>query len=424
MKIMVLGGGSCQLNLIKQLKRRNHFVILIDYLVNPLAKPLVDIHLQISTFDNEGVYLAAKKYNIEGIVTLGTDQPVLTCAYVAKRLHLPFYLTEQQALEVTNKLHMKKIFTKHQIPTVNYVLLPSDFRDDMIKKLVFPVIMKPVDSQGQRGIFMCESIDDIREKIKKTLAYSRENVVLVEEYYPNDEITINGWLENGQLTILSIVDRVTINNSRSVGVCLCHNFPSVHLKTNYDEIKKLTKKIIKVFSLRNGPIYFQYLLGEKGIKVNEIAMRIGGAYEDLTMPIISQIDILELLITKLEKKDYDTSFLKKYNLANNQQFVSTQLFFCHAGHVKSMTPIEQIKKEIGVTHAYYIIKPGDEIRSINNATARAGYFIITGTSYTDLIKNINNTFDKLQVLDQNGHNLIIKYNDYNQKYMFFSEGLS
>ncbi|MCK5811590.1 MAG: ATP-grasp domain-containing protein [Clostridiales bacterium] len=424
MKIMVLGGGSCQLNLIKELKKRNHYVILIDYLVSPLAKLLVDIHLQISTFDNEGVYLVAKKYNIEGIVTLGTDQPVLTCAYVAKRLHLPFYLTEQQALEVTNKLHMKKIFTKNQIPTVKYVLLPSDFRDEMIKKLVFPVIMKPVDSQGQRGIFKCESINDIREKIKKTLVYSRENVVLIEEYYPNDEITINGWLENDQLTILSVVDRVTINNTRSVGVCLCHNFPSVHLKTNYDQIEKLTKKIIKAFLLKNGPIYFQYLLGDKGIKVNEIAMRIGGAYEDLTMPIISQIDILELLITKLEKKDYNTSLLKKYNLAENQQFISTQLFFCHAGQVKSMTPIEQIKKEIGVTYADYIIKPGDEIGSINNATARVGYFIVTGTSYTDLIKNINNTFDKLQVLDQNGHNLIIKYKDYNQKYMFFSEDSS
>lgn len=424
MRVMVLGGGSCQLNLIKQLKKRKHTIILIDYLVNPIAKPLVDIHLKISTFDNEAVYLAAKEYKIEGIITLGTDQPVLTCAYVAKRLHLPFYLTEKQALAVTNKLYMKEIFVKNHIPTIKYVLLSLEFNNNEVLEITFPVIMKPVDSQGQRGIFKCESIDDIREKIKETLEYSREDLVLIEEYYPNDEITINGWIEDGKLTILSVVDRVTITSEDSVGVCLCHNFPSVHLQDNYNEIEKITKNIIEAFSLRNGPVYFQYLLGEKGIKVNEIAMRIGGAYEDLTMPIINEVDILLLLIMNMEQKKYDTPFLKDYNIKDNNNFVSTQLFFCKTGHIKSMTSIEQLKKEEGVKHVSYIIKEGDEIKSIKNATARAGYFIVTGTSYVNLIKNINNTFDKLYVLDQNGHNLIIKYSDYDQKYMFYSEDLS
>ncbi len=424
MRVMVLGGGSCQLNLIKKLKKRKHIVILIDYLDNPIAKTLVDIHLQISTFDNEAVYLAAKKYKIEGIITLGTDQPVLTCAYVANRLHLPFYLTEQQALTVTNKLYMKEIFVKNHIPTVKYVLLSLDFSDNELLEIEFPIIMKPVDSQGQRGIFKCESNDEIREKINETLSYSREDLVLIEEYYPNDEITLNGWIEDGRLTILSVVDRVTIISKDSVGVCLCHNFPSVHLQSNYIEIEKITKNIIEAFSLRNGPIYFQYLLGEKGIKVNEIAMRIGGAYEDLTMPIISEIDILLLLIMNMEKKKHDTLLFKDYNIKENNKFVSTQLFFCKTGHIKSMTPIEQLKKETGVKHVSYIINPGDEIKSIKNATARVGYFIVTGSSYLNLIKNINNAFDKLYVLDQNGHNLIIKYSDYDQKYMFYSEGLN
>ena len=277
MKVMVLGGGGCQINLIERLKSQGDEVVLIDYLSDCPGGALSDVHVKESTFDTPAVLKAAKKHGIEAIVTLGTDQPVYTAAIVAHELGLHFYVTPEQALSATNKRVMKEKFLQNGIPTANYRLISKDFSDKDIEGISFPAVIKPVDSQGQRGIYKINSIAEISGYIEDTLSYSREDFVLLEEYYESDEITVNGWLKDGKLTLLSVVDRVTLTSGDHIGICIAHNFPSLHLKDNYNEIEELTQRIVDVFGFIEGPVYFQYLIGNEGIKVNEIAMRIGGA---------------------------------------------------------------------------------------------------------------------------------------------------
>lgn len=418
MKIMVLGGGSNQIDLIKKAKYLGDEVVLIDYLTECPGKYFADTHLLISTFDTEAISDAATQYEVEAIVTAGTDQPVLSAAMASEKLGLNFYINRAVAKSVTNKIIMKEIFKKHSIPSVNHRLIKKDFSDNEISSLSFPVVLKPVDSQGQRGIYKLDSIDEVRSKISDTLSFSREDVALVEEFYINDEITVNGWVSEGILKIISVVDRVTIKRDNHIGICLCHNFPSVHLDKYRDSITSITQQIISAFDIQNGPIYFQYLIGNEGIKVNEIAMRIGGAYEGKTIPIIAGIDILKMVLDYAKDKRIDSTKLLDYTLDNNKVFLSTQLFFCNTGTICYMTPIEEIRKLKCVRAASYEYKTGDTIKPLNNATARAGYIIIEGKNFDDMIKNVNNVFDKIEILAESGNNLIIKYIYYDDKYLF------
>lgn len=418
MKIMVLGGGNCQLNFIKRAKHNRHTVIVVDYLPHCPGGKVADEHILVSTFDTPAVLHAAQQKNINAIATLGTDQPVLTAATVAEELGLHWYVDSKVGLAVTNKRVMKRLFTQHDIPTVDYRLIGNGFSDSEISGLKFPAVLKPVDSQGQRGIFLVNDIESVRRHVGETLSFSREHKAMLESFYKSDEITVNGWVTDGKLTLISVVDRVTIKNTMHIGVCLCHNFPSVHLKTYYDEIESLTNRIVTDFGIQNGPVYFQYLIGEDGIKVNEVALRIGGAYEDLTIPLISGIDISAMLLDYITAGTCDTRTLQNYSLKDNRKFVSTQLFFCRHGHVKSITPREEILSLPGVKEVYYAVQEGSIIRHIENATARAGYIIIEGNSFEDMINNINRVFDTLQVLDISGENLTIKYEDYEDKYLF------
>lgn len=419
MRLMVLGGGNCQLNLIKRAKREGDFIILVDYLENCPARIYADIHLFISTFDIPSVVCAAKEYNIEAIVTMGTDQPVLTAATVAKELGLPFYVDMEQALKATNKRLMKKIFNQNNILSVEYRLIGKDFDDIDIVGLSFPAVLKPVDSQGQRGIYKVNNIDEVRKYIEDTLSYSREDKVLIEEYYDNDEITVNGYLVDGQFHLISVVDRVTMVKGNHIGICICHNFPSVHLEKNYDEIHNLTLKIINACDFTDGPVYFQYLVGKEGILVNEIAMRIGGAYEDITIPILADIDILGMILSYVRGGKYNYEKLNNYRLKDNRSSVSTQLFFCRPGKVMKITPINELKKLTGVEEVYYDIHQGEKIKTIENATARAGYIIVSGDNFVDMIQNVNNVFCHLEVLNEKGDNLVIKYEDYTEKYKYY-----
>jgi biotin carboxylase len=414
---MVLGGSSNQVDLIIKAKAQGDFVVLVDYLDDCDGIRYADMHLSLSTFDIDGILDAAKKHHIEAIISSGTDQPIFSAAKVSEDLGLNFYIDTQTALAVTNKRVMKKMFFKNNIPSVDYRLIQADFCEDELSELSFPVVLKPVDSQGQRGIFKLNSIGAVREKIDETLSFSRENAALVEQFYENDEITINGWVTDGIVTIISVVDRVTIKRDSHIGICLCHNYPSVHVNHYAEDIETITNQIVRAFNIKNGPIYFQYLVGKHGIKVNEIAMRIGGAYEGITIPLIANLDILKMALDSVKIGKINEPKLSHYQHLKPKQYVSTQLFFCNPGRITSMTPIAKIQALPCVKSAYYAFKKGDTIPKIENATARAGYFVAVGDSFDEMINNVSNTFDNMQILDENGKNLVIKYTDYENKYL-------
>lgn len=416
---MVLGGGGCQQKLIKRAKEEGHYVVVADYLENPPACRFADEHVRVSTFDTPEVLKAAREMNIDGITTLGTDQPVLTAAVVSKELGLKFYADPELALAVTNKRVMKALFKKHNIPSCDYRLIGEGFSHEEIEGLSFPAVLKPVDSQGQRGIFLVYGADEVRQHIAETLSYSREDKVLLEEYYRSDEITVNGWAAGGRAKIISVVDRVTMRETNRIGICICHNFPSVHLEEYRKEIEKITDDIVEAFGIQEGPIYFQYLIGEDGIKVNEIAMRIGGAYEDITLPIISGIDVASMLMQYAKDGSCDIEALSRYNLSENNKFLSTQLFFLRPGTITRATREKEVLNLKGVKDVYYSVCEGDTIGGIENATARAGYFIVEGSSFEDMINNVDAVFDSMQFLNEQGENLVIKYSDYKDKYLFY-----
>lgn len=416
MKFLVLGGGNCQLNLIKKVKALGHTVIVSDYYEDAPGKALCDIKSLTSSFDIEANISLAKEYNVDAVVTSGTDQPVFTAAKVAESIDIPFALSVSEARSVTNKKVMKELFIYNNIPTNNFAVIDETFKLDEISHLKGPFVIKPLDSQGQRGVLKFDSFDDIKNNFSKVLSFSRSNEILVEEYYPSDEITVSGWVCNGNPYILTVTDRVTYNNYPNIGICTAHNFPSKHFEKYHEEIVSISNKIVESFKIKNGPIYFQMLIGDKGIKVNEIACRLGGAYEDLFIPYLTGVDILQLLIDSSLGKAIDEGKLKKYSLENNFKLLSVQLLFSNSGTVSYITKADSINKLPGVIDCNYNISRGDKLAPITNATQRIGYAIISGESPSDLDTKIENVFNNIEVLDYENKNLIINFNNYSKNY--------
>lgn len=407
MKLLMLGGGNCQVNAILRAKEKGYDVIVSDYYDNAPGKKYSDYNELVSTFNIEENIKVAKKYKIDGVMTTGTDQPVYTAANIAQVMGIPSNIDVATAKKVTNKREMKAMFKKYDIPSVNFVFLKKGFSDKEVRNLRFPVVVKPIDSQGQRGVYKLNSIQDIRDYIDDVLSYSRENEILVEEYYKNDEITISGWVKDDKLYILTVTDRVTYDNYPHIGICVAHDFPSKHLTRNFIEISQISNKIVKSFKIHNGPIYFQMLVGSEGIKVNEIACRIGGAYEDEFIPLLTRVDILDMLIDSSLGKDINNTALMRYNLANNNKYLSVQLFFARPGIINRLGDMDKIKELPGVVQAKFNFKLGDEIKEIKNATQRAGYVIIQGEDQNALNENVGLVFENLEIYNNQGNNLVI-----------------
>ncbi len=415
MRLLILGAGSCQLNAILKAKEMGIEVVASDYYPHAPGKAYSDFSDLTSTFDTKGMVQVAKKYQVDGVMTLGTDQPVYTCAHTAQTLSLPTQIDVITAKAVTNKRTMKSILLNNHIPTAKHKLLSINFKDHELKDLTFPVVMKPLDSQGQRGVYKLKSLEEIRQYIGKSLSFSREKTVLVEEFYQSDEITVSGWVHNKKLTLLTITDRLTFNRFPVIGISYGHIFPTKHFKKYYDEIAQISGALVEAFQIQSGPIYFQMLIGEEGVKVNEIACRIGGAYEDELIPLLTGVDILDLLINASLGSKYDVSGLNKYNIIKNNKYASVQLFFAKEGKIKYLTPFSQLKKLPFFINGRHNYSTGDEMKSIENAAQRAGYMIITGKNPINLETNIHEAFNHLKILDDQGKNLIVPYRWYLQK---------
>ncbi len=407
MKLLILGGSNVQLNAVKRAKEKGHIVIVSDYYQEAPAKKLSDCGELASTFDVEANIEAARKHVVDGVLTLGTDQPVYTVARVAEECGLPSLITVETAKAATNKKVMKSIFKNNNIPTVGFRIIGKDFCEEDVAGISFPVVVKPLDSQGQRGVYKLDSLEDIRAVFSDVLSFSREKEILVEEYYPSDEITVSGWVHNRKLYLLTVTDRICYNNYPHIGICLAHNFPSRFLTEYHSEIMQISERIVLAFDIHEGPVYFQMLIGDQGIMLNEIACRIGGAYEDEFIPLVTGIDILDMLIDSSLGYRYDTTALESYRLGENNKLVAVQLVFASPCTIKSMNDMDELRQLPGVVQAKYNFKPGYSIKSIENATARAGYVIVTGDNRAVLEENIRRVYDSLEICDENGDNKII-----------------
>ena len=402
----MVGAGSCQLSAIRRIQELGYEVVAADYNTWTEGKQLADFHVLADTFDDVAMLKAAKKYAVDGIMTTGTDQPVLVVAKTVEALGLPGFIGTETALLVTNKKFMKRKFLEHGIATAKFALVKKDFKPAELEGMTPPYVVKPVDSQGQRGIFKIHGIQEIRDCFDEVRRHSRSDEILVEEYYKNEEITLSGWVTQGKANILTVTDRVSFPSDSHIGVCIAHDHPSKHLPRYKDEIVALTLKICRIFGISEGPIYFQFLVGDKGILVNEIACRLGGAYEDITIPMATGIDVLKLNIEGSINSDYDRTWAEKYRFEPEKVCFTTQLFFCKTGIIATMTPIKALKELPFVVDAGYNVHVGDCVKTIENAAQRAGFVVLTGKNPGALKENLRLLAEVLRIENRQGENLV------------------
>ncbi|WP_026396263.1 ATP-grasp domain-containing protein [Acetobacterium malicum] len=404
MRLQILGGGNNQLGAIRRAAEQGHEVVLVDYFKNPPGRKYAAFNEVVSTFDVEKNIEIAKKYRVDGVMTMGTDQPVYTVARVAEALQLPAFLDVPTARAVTNKEVMKAIMTDNQIPTVPYRFLTAAAGVAELKDIPFPVVIKPLDSQGQRGVFKLNSPAEVINSLSETLSFSRADKVLLESYYPSDEITVSAWVDKGVPEILTITDRESFSFERNIGICYAHEYPSRHHNRS-PEIQTLVDKITRAFQIKAGPLYIQLLVGDQGIVVNEVAGRIGGAHEDIFIPYLTGFDILDRVI------NFSLGIIAappRPRAARLSEHLSVQLFFAKPGKIASLTSLERLTKLPGMIAAGYNVAVGETLETIANATARAGYLVIAETSERALHQAINQAFDALKISDEQGQNLVIQ----------------
>ncbi|MDC7222051.1 MAG: ATP-grasp domain-containing protein [Spirochaetales bacterium] len=409
MIIHVLGGGYGQVPLIKRIKEKGYSVLVSDK--NPGAPGFLhaDYISRASSFDPEAVAADAHLNSSDYFVTAGTDQPVLTAALAADKLGKPYFLKPRQALMATNKKVMKRAMTEWEIPHRAYSILKKDFDDEQLSDLTFPLVIKPLDSQGQRGIIRVHNREEIRRNFDYLLSFSREQEILAEEYYPNSkEITVSAWVDRGKSYILSLTDRVTVDMDNHLGVCIAHRYPSL-CHDDWNSIEPLVDRIKDMLSLEAGPLYIQILHGERGYSVNEIACRLGGAYEDQFLPWLCGIPLLDYMIDLTSEKEYNRSLLENMDRTRVSKFLSLEMFFYKPGVLVRQQGMEHVKEMEGILGGDFLLNEGCRIVPRENSTQRAGFFIASSQSAEALESLVERAYASIKAYDSEGNSILCRF---------------
>lgn len=398
---MVLAGGNDQCALIEELRRyfnNEVYVVLVDMSDRAKAIQYADKFIQISTMDRQAVLNAAKMEDIDYIITACGDQPLSTMAYISERLDTPTYLSEKEVRDLTNKRFMKDKMVKHGIPTAKHLYIDKKW-DGVLPDLKFPLVVKPVDSNGSKGVKKVIAHNELDSAINEALSYSISGDIIIEEFKSGEELSCDFYVENGVAKILSITASKKIKENKKSFTIVQSYYPA---PVNYSEERLLmiAQKIVDAWHLKDTPLLIQMIVNEDEYNVIEFSARMGGGSKYHLIHVLSGIDIMKVYVEMImgEKPHVEPS--KQWNNA------IMSYIYCHPGEYVALKGFDDLK-ERGVIHSYFTYRtaPSTIVKSDTSSDRVAG-FLVVADSESEVLSKLNFANKHLAVLDSNGNDIM------------------
>lgn len=407
--IMVFGVGELQRSIIQRAHGMGLYVVGIDPCSDATAKAECDAFEVVGGQDYEGTVAVVKKYNVSAIVTAATDKPLVMMSRVAKALNLPFY-SEETAVWSTDKYQMKgrfleggvpcaqgRLLTKDQLLAFSHSLLAANSQQPTANStgMQFPLICKPRDNSGSRGVKLCRNLQELQECIDEALQYSKLDTVLVEEFIEGREFSIESLHYDGKSEVIQFTEKKTTEFPYNVE--LGHKQPANLTDDQRDAIREIVSKIGTALKFENCPSHTELKVNDRGIFVIETSPRLGGDYITSTLtPLSTGINLEDQLlhIALGEKVDTATGRVNK---------ASGVCFFSYPeGEVKVIDSLLANSQQLmakcpGMCNFELKLKVGDHINKITSSLNRYGQFIVDGETREEVDKLI----EKYENLIQN-----------------------
>ncbi len=303
-KILILGTGSAQKDVIEYCKDNGFYVIATSNVAGYSAQMIADEFFQVDITDIDATKELARREKVDFVYSVGSDVAMPTIAKVSKDLGLPCFVEYETAKICNHKNLLRKTVSDKSV-SGNIPFQIIENAEEQIN-ISFPAMMKPSDSQGQRGVRCVNDAAEFREHFEETLGFSREKKVILEPYIDGDEISVNVFLQDGKMKFYLISDR-KVWDEYPGGIIHEHIIPSKYEKdeTVCAKIKKLVEDVLDAIGLTDGPAYFQIKISSKGEPfLIEVTPRLDGCHMWRAIKYSTGVDLLKASMDLLEGKGY------------------------------------------------------------------------------------------------------------------------
>lgn len=380
-RILVFGCGELQKSIIGRAHKMGHYVVGIDPCADAYCKDDVDVFEVVGGQDYEGTCSVIEKHGIDAIVTAATDKPLVMMARVAEKYGFPFF-SVQTAQWSTDKFQMKARFIEGGVPCAKGRLVKSVSE---VEDFEYPVIIKPRDNSGSRGVKLCRSKVELEASMSEAFEVSKLDTILVEEFIDGQEYSIESLHHDGKSEVIQFTEKKTTEFPYNVE--LGHIQPANISDENKQKIRDIVVKIGKALNFDNCPSHTELKINERGIFVIETSPRLGGDYITSTLTPLSTGVNLEDELLKIALGETVNPLPKQV------QFSGVHFFAFESGSViKHVPDTEFIKKWPCVVDFSFNLKEGERVNPITSSLNRYGHLtLIAGEQ-----DSIENTFDKYE----------------------------
>lgn len=411
MKIMIVGAGEEHRIGIHEAKSMNLETFVIDG--NPEAPGFQDAddHAVVSTYDFREALRVAKEKGINGVMTLASDVPY-TVAYVAEGLGLPG-ITLDAAHLLSDKMRMKRRMSENMVPMPKF-RLAKNFMTDFHSISHYPqLVVKPCDSRGARGVQLfnrrfltSQAIYDKAIEIAKR--YSPTGRAMIEEYLPGPQLSVEGFMIDGEAHIPAIFDRNydRLNEFAPYMVEDGGEMPSKY-RGEYPSIKKIMGVAARSVGLMNGVVKGDLVIHEGVVKVIEIAGRLsGGWFATVATPYSTGINFIKNVIRWSLGEDLTADDWKptqnrgaaiRFSFPNPGTVISGGLQAFTRGTYLPISPVPDPWRFDNCLYYRSFVKKGDVIKTITDHPGRPAVVVASGVDREDAVLNAKRLIDMIKI---------------------------
>lgn len=301
-KLMILGGSRYALPVIEAAKKLGIYTITADYLPDNIAHKYSDEYVNVSIIEKEATLEAARKLNIDGIVSFGCDPGVATAAYVAENMGLPF----QGSYESTSILQDKGLFRKFLTDNnfncphaKRYESIEEPFKD--IDFFTWPVIVKPTDSAGSKGVTKVNKPEDLREAVKIALDGAHNGAFIIEDFltFEGYHSSTDPFTVDGELKFATYSDQLFDPEADNPYTPAYIIWPSSMKQEHQDELTREIQRLMNLLDMKTGIYNIESCVANNGKPyIMEVSPRGGGCKIAELQRLAYGTDLIEAEVRK------------------------------------------------------------------------------------------------------------------------------
>jgi biotin carboxylase len=403
--ILILGAGEEQAIAIKLAQNMGIRVIAVDGNPKAVGLKIADVGIYADIKDTDKMLSIAKKYKVNGVMTHAVEIPQIV-AKIAENLGLPG-IRREVAERATNKLKRIICFKKNGIPHPNFKTARTiKEAEQKSEKIGFPVVVKPIDNAGSRGVIKVNTRKEIRKAFSEAKSFSKKNIILIEKYLEGPEISTESVIYKKKIYTPCWADRNYSKKELYYPYMIEDggDLPTVLSKKNKELVEKTVKMAIKALGINFGAAKGDILIHRGTPYIIEMAARTsGGRFCDTKVPLSNGVNILKPLINMhVGNKINPTELKPKYELG-----VSERTIIPEPGKIISIRGIKKAQKMTGVYKIYMKpeIKIGGYVRPIRNHANKVGYIVAIGNTQKTAVEIAERAVKliKIKTVDKKRH---------------------